>query len=37
MKDFEYYAPTRVFFGHGKEENIGQIIASYGYHKIMIH
>ena len=37
MKDFEYYAPTKVFFGKGYENKAGEIIASYGYRKIMIH
>ena len=29
MKNFEYFAPTKVFFGRGQEEKIGEIIKSY--------
>ena len=35
MKNFEYYAPTKVFFGKGNEEKIGEIIKSYGYKKVI--
>ena len=37
MKNFEYYAPTKVFFGKGNEEKIGEIIKSYGYKKVLLH
>jgi len=37
MKNFEYYAPTKVFFGRGQEEKIGEIIKSYGYKKVLLH
>lgn len=37
MKNFEYYAPTKVFFGKGVEEQIGEIIVKYGYKKVLIH
>lgn len=36
MLNFEYYAPTKVFFGKGREKQIGEIIANYGYKKIML-
>ena len=36
MLDFEYYAPTKVFFGKQKENQVGKIIADYGYKKIML-
>lgn len=36
MLNFEYYAPTKVFFGKEQENNIGKIIADYGYQKIML-
>ncbi len=36
MKDFIYYAPTKVFFGKDKEKEVGEIISSYGYKKIML-
>ena len=36
MLDFEYYAPTKVFFGKDKQKDIGKIISGYGYKKIML-
>lgn len=36
MKNFSYYNPTRIEFGTGKEENIGQYISEYGVSKILI-
>ncbi len=36
MLNFEYYAPTKVFFGKDKEKQIGEIIAGYKYKKIML-
>ena len=37
MKNFEFFAPTKVFFGRGQEEKIGEIIKSYGYKKVLLH
>ena len=36
MRDFIYYAPTKVFFGKGKENEVGKIIKDYGFKKIMM-
>lgn len=36
MLDFEYYTPTKVFFGKGKQSDVGKIISDYGYTKIML-
>ncbi|MBR5473040.1 MAG: iron-containing alcohol dehydrogenase [Clostridia bacterium] len=36
MLDFEFYTPTKVFFGKGKQKDIGKIISDYGYKKIML-
>lgn len=36
MRDFIYYAPTKVFFGKGKENEVGKIIKGYGFKKIMM-
>ena len=36
MLDFEYYTPTKVFFGKSKEKEVGKIISQYGYKKIML-
>lgn len=37
MNDFLYYTPTKVYFGKGKENMVGEIIKSYGYKKILLH
>ena len=37
MKNFTYYAPTRVMFGKGTEEELGKIVSEYGFHKVLIH
>lgn len=36
MKDFIFNTPTKVYFGKGKEKEVGQIIAELGYKKIML-
>ena len=36
MLDFEFYTPTKVFFGKDKQKDIGKIISEYGYKKIML-
>ncbi|MBO5068451.1 MAG: iron-containing alcohol dehydrogenase [Clostridia bacterium] len=36
MQDFIYNTPTTVYFGRDKEKEVGKIIASYGYKKIMM-
>lgn len=36
MRDFEFYTPTKVFFGKDKQKDIGKIISDYGYKKIML-
>ena len=36
MRDFIYYAPTKVFFGKDKEKEVGSIIKEYGFKKIMM-
>ena len=37
MKDFNYYAPTRVVFGREAEEQLPQLIRQYGGSKILVH
>lgn len=36
MKDFIYYAPTKVFFGKDKHKDIGKIVKEFGYNNIML-
>ena len=37
MINFEFYTPTKVFFGRNSQEKIGDIIAGYGCKKILLH
>ena len=37
MLNFEFYAPTRIYFGRGEEKRIGEIVKNYGFHKVLIH
>ena len=37
LKDFNYYAPTRVVFGRDSENRIGELVAANGGHKVLIH
>ncbi|MBQ7241461.1 MAG: iron-containing alcohol dehydrogenase [Firmicutes bacterium] len=35
--NFQFYSPTKIFFGKGEENNAGKIISEYGYKKILLH
>ncbi len=37
IKDFNFYAPTRVVFGRDSEKQIGKLVAENGGHKVLIH
>lgn len=37
MIPFTYYSPTKIIFGPHQEIHIGEIIANYGYKKILFH
>ena len=37
MKDFNYYAPTRVVFGRNSEEQLPALIRQYGGTKVLVH
>ena len=37
MFGFEYYTPTRVIFGKGTEDRIGELVQEYGAQKVLIH
>jgi alcohol dehydrogenase YqhD (iron-dependent ADH family) len=37
MDNFIYNAPTKVFFGKGRENELGEILKSYNIKKIMLH
>ncbi len=36
MQNFTYYAPTKVIFGKDTHKQVGEVIKSYGYKKIMM-
>ena len=35
MINFDFISPTKIFFGKEKENEVGKIIASYGYKKVV--
>ncbi len=37
IKDFNFYAPTRVVFGAESEKQIGQLVKSNGGHRVLVH
>lgn len=37
IKDFNFYAPTRVVFGAESEKQIGQLVKANGGHRVLIH
>jgi len=37
MKPFEFYTPTKVFFGKGRTRETGKILKEYGFRKILLH
>ena len=37
MKDFNFYAPTRVVFGRSSEEQLPQLVRQYGGTKVLVH
>ena len=37
MEQFSYYTPTKVIFGKGVQSQVGEVIRSYGFKKILLH
>lgn len=37
MDNFDFYSPTKIYFGKGKEELVGEIIKEYGFKKVLFH
>ena len=37
MNDFNYYAPTKVVFGKGAEQKVGNLIKEQNCKKVLIH
>lgn len=36
MKNFEFVSPTKIYFGPGKENDVGQILKEHGASKVLI-
>lgn len=37
MLNFEYFTPTKIFFGKGEENKLGETLKNSGYKKILLH
>ena len=37
MFNFEYYAPTKVLFGRGVEDEVGNLVKEQGGTKVLVH
>ena len=37
MRNFEFLSPTKIIFGKNTHEQVGEVIRSYGYKKVLIH
>lgn len=37
MKNFNYYAPTRIYFGEGEIRNLSKELRKYGEHVLMVY
>ena len=37
IKDFNFYAPTRVVFGRESEEQLPQLLKAYGSTRVLVH
>ena len=35
--NFEFYAPTKIVFGKGAEENAGRMVKAFGGTRVLIH
>lgn len=37
MINFEFYTPTKIYFGKDTQNKVGEIIKNYGFKKILLH
>ena len=37
MINFDFYSPTKIFFGKERENEVGEIIKGYGFKKVLLH
>ena len=36
MINFDFFAPTKILFGAGRESEVGKQVAAFGGHRVMI-
>ena len=36
MKNFEFVSPTKIYFGPGKENDVGSILKDFGASRVLI-
>ena len=36
MINFDFFTPTKILFGAGRESEVGKQVAAFGGHKVMI-
>ena len=37
MINFDFYSPTKIYFGKNRENEVGEIIKKYGFKKVLLH
>ena len=37
MLNFDFYSPTKIYFGTDRETEVGRIVKEYGYTKVLLH
>ncbi|MDE6047696.1 MAG: iron-containing alcohol dehydrogenase, partial [Anaeroplasmataceae bacterium] len=37
MENFQYYTPTKIFFGREEEKKIGEILTEFHAKKVLVH
>ena len=37
MQNFQFYVPTKVVFGQGTVDQVGQLVAEQGCKKVLVH
>lgn len=37
MINFDFYSPTKIYFGKNRENEVGKIIKKYGFKKVLLH
>ena len=37
MLNFEYYTPTKLVFGRGTQDGVGELVRSFGGSRVLLH